>query len=57
MQKHYEILAELTGLIIKRGVSLPDTPIPPEYLGWTLDWLAEDADGLNCIAPGSSKSS
>jgi hypothetical protein len=28
-----------------------------EYLGWTLDWLAEDADGLNCIAPGSSKSS
>jgi hypothetical protein len=37
MQKHYEDLAELTVLIIKRG-ALPDTPIPPEYLGWTLSW-------------------
>jgi hypothetical protein len=26
------------------SVGLPYTPIPPEYLGWTLDWLAEDRD-------------
>jgi hypothetical protein len=61
MQKHYEDLV-VTGLIIKRGVSLPDTPIPPEFLCWTLNRRAKDRDWinqghLNWIAPGSSKSS
>jgi hypothetical protein len=29
---------------VLRSAELPYTPIPPKYLGWTLDWLAEDRD-------------